>query len=204
VQPWLTPRCVLLLLLLVGAPVAALAHALIAWVPATVVVARLQRQTARDAAETEAQWRECRRIQQEMTRLRAIAAEHRRRTVPPCLPERQSHAVCEKLGKTLSDDRILVQKLKLDAPRLYAVVPPRDVVACEDITIECRGDYPALTGWLDRMAGLDVPVRFKRIAWRRERGRLTLTTRVEVPFVADPALRAALVGEAELEETDEF
>jgi len=112
--------------------------------------------------------------------------------------------VCEKLGKTLSDDRILVQKLKLDAPRLYAVVPPRDVVACEDITIECRGDYPALTGWLDRMAGLDVPVRFKRIAWRRERGRLTLTTRVEVPFVADPALRAALVGEAELEETDEF
>ena len=203
-RPWLTPRCVLLLLLLVGSPVAALAHALIAWVPATVVVARLQRQTARDAAETEAQWRECRRIQQEMTRLRAIAAEHRRRTAPPCLPERQSHAVCEKLGKTLSDDRILVKKLKLDAPRLYAVVPPRDVVACEDITIECCGDYPALTGWLDRMAGLDVPVRFKRIAWRRERGRLTLTTRVEVPFVADPALRAALVGEAELEETDEF
>lgn len=203
-RPWLTPRCVLLLLLLVGAPVAALAHALIAWVPATVVVARLQRQTARDAAETEAQWRECGRIQQEMTRLRAIAAEHRRQTAPPCLPERQSHAVCEKLGKTLSDDRILVQKLKLDAPRLYAVVPPRDVVACEDITIECRGDYPALTGWLDRMAGLDVPVRFKRIAWRRERGRLTLTTRVEVPFVADAALRAALVGEAELKETDEF
>ncbi len=105
-RPWLTPRCVLLLLLLVGAPVAALAHALIAWVPATVVVARLQRQMACDAAEIEAQWRECRRIQQEMTRLRAIAAEHKEQTAPPCLPERQSHAVCEKLGKTLSDNGI--------------------------------------------------------------------------------------------------
>jgi hypothetical protein len=194
---------VVLLLLLIGAPAAALAHALIAWLPTTVVVVRLQRQTARDVAEAEAQWRECHRIQQEMTRLRTIAVEHQEQTAPPCLPERQSHTVCEKLGKTLSDERVLVRKLKLDAPGLCAVVPPRDVVACEDITIECCGDYRALTRCLDRMAGLDVPVRFKRIAWRRERGQLMLTARVEVPFVAGAALRAALVGEAELEETNE-
>jgi hypothetical protein len=48
-----------------------------------------------------------------------------------------------------------------------------------------------------------VPVRCRRMVWVREDPGVRLTAQIEVPFVADAALRTELVGDSELEEPDE-
>jgi hypothetical protein len=193
----------MLMLLLGGAPAAALGHLLLTWLPPAVAVLRLQRQAARETVEIEAEWREYHRIREQVTRLRGIASQHDGQRASPCLPNRQPHTVFEKLGQLLSDERISVRQLKFAEPCLCAVVPPRDVLACEDITLECSGDYAALSQCLDRMLSLDVPVRCRQMVWLGEGDALRLTAQIEVPFVADAVLRQELIGEAELEELDE-
>ncbi|MBU0616418.1 MAG: hypothetical protein KKI02_01740, partial [Planctomycetes bacterium] len=51
---WLAARCILIALLLVAAPGAALAHVLLTWVPRQVALARLDREVTRERQRLDA------------------------------------------------------------------------------------------------------------------------------------------------------
>jgi len=203
-KPWMTPRCLIIAFLLVGAPAAALGHLLASWLPTSFALTRLQRQTAEEAGRVEQESQQCAQIREEIARLRALADESERSATPLWLPGRQSHTVFDALGRVFDRQRVSIRQLKLDEPGLYAVVPPDCVLACEDVTIECAGTYAALTDGLDSLEALDLPLRFRHATWLCEGDRLRFVARVQVPFLPGDALRQTLAGDVEFEESDEF
>lgn len=199
---WLTPRCVLVVLMLVVAPSAALAHLLVAWMPARLELGRLSRTISRQTQHLDADWKQCAELQARIDNLQQVAAA-RGESRPSWLPRRDRHGVFDRLAEAFRDECVSVERLTLDEPALYAAVSQSNLLACEQITVWCKGDYAPLASCLDRVIDLDLPVRFAHLSWSRAGMQLSLSLLLEVPFVPDETLRRALAEAAGLpEESD--
>jgi hypothetical protein len=202
VRDWLTLRCILIALLLVAAPGAALAHLLVTWAPSQLELLKLDRGVARDRHQLDAYLEQSTRLQQQTARLheQAVAAE----AYADWLPERDRNVVFDRLAEALRDERVAIEQLALGEPTTYTAVSWSNLLACEQVTIVCTGDYAGLTACLDRICELDLPVRFRELSWNRTGRQLTLSLQLRIPFVPDDALRELLAAEANLvKENDE-
>jgi hypothetical protein len=194
---------VLVGLLLVVAPGAALVHVLITWVPGKVSLARLCDAVASHNSQLDAV---CEQTQvfldqvDQLRRCRETLAEPSRRA---WLPQRDRDVVFDRLAEVFRAERVSLEQMTLDQPGLYAAVSRNNLLACERATIDCTGDYAALAGCLERITQLDLPLRITRLAWSQGQSGLRLTLQLEVPFVPGDALRTALANAAKLEEKDE-
>ena len=198
---WLTPRCVLITLMLVAAPGAALAHLLATWAPTQIEVVRLDREMARDVRQLDAELEHVAKLQQQTARLHSVAAADE--AWPDWLPERDQHGVFDRLAEAFRDERVTIEQLALGEPGVYAAASRTNLLACEQVSVLCLGDYAALTACLDRICELDLPVRFKELSWHRAGTRLELWLLLEVPFVPDERLRETLAHGAKLLEKDD-
>jgi hypothetical protein len=200
VRNWLTPRCVLIVLLLVAAPGAALAHLLVTWAPGQLELARLDREVARHAQQLDAELEQGIKLQQRTARLQELAAATAARA--HWLPRRDQHEVFDRIAEALCDGQITIEQLALGEPSIYAAASRANLLACERVTALCTGDYGALTACLDRIENLDLPLRFEKLSWHRAGGQLALTLQFQVPFVPDETLREVLAKRAKLPEQD--
>jgi len=201
VRHWLTPRCILITLMLVAAPGAALAHLLATWAPTHIEIVRLDREMARDVQQLDAELEQVARLQQQTARLQDVATATE--AWPDWLPERDQYGVFDRLAEAVRDERVTIEQLALGEPGVYAAAARTNLLACEQVSVLCRGDYAALTACLDRICELDLPVRFKELSWHRADTRLELWLLLEVPFVPDERLRATLAQQAKLLEKDD-
>jgi hypothetical protein len=204
VKHWLTPRLIVIALLMFGAPAAALGHWLLTWLPGAAAVAQARAGAARRARELNARIVELENARLERAQIERIAsgfAETGRSTT--WLEQRDKHGVFERLASALVDERVAIERLTLGEPGVYAAAAGANLLACEQVSIECVGDYAALTECLERLEQLELPKRFRRVAWRRENGRLRLEIEIEIPFVPRPALRSSLARSAGLKPDDE-
>ena len=200
---WLTPRCLLVVLLLVVAPSAALTHLLITWLPGRVVLAHLDNAVQNDTGRLDALCAHNRTLIEQAGQLERARAGLDQAGQRAWLLQRDRDGVFDQLANAFRDERVSLDQMTFAEPSLYAAVSRRLLLACERITIDCTGDYAALTGCLDRVARLDLPLRPTRLAWVRKESGLRLTLQVEVPFVPDEALRTALADAARLEDKND-
>jgi hypothetical protein len=203
VRHWLTPRCLLIVLLLVVAPGAALTHLLITWLPGKVALARLNGAVKDHTGRLDAvcvQTRVLLEQTDQLERSRAALDDPARRA---WLPQRDRDGAFDQLAEAFRAADVSLEQMTLAEPALYAAVSRRNLLACERVTIDCTGDYVALAACLDRLVQLDLPLRITRLGWNHSPPQLRLTLQIEVPFVPDDALRTALADAAKLEDKDE-
>jgi hypothetical protein len=214
VRNWLTPRCVLIVLLLGVAPGAALAHLLITWVPGRVMLARLDRTVRDGSGRLDALCAQNRALGEQSGQLERARAELDEPGHRAWLPRRDRDGVFDRLAEAFRDDHVSLEQMTFGEPGLYAAVDRRLLLACERVTINCSGDYAALARCLDRVAALGspgapgsstygLPLRITRLAWISNTSALRLTLQLEVPFAPDEALRTALAEAARLGDTHE-
>jgi cell division protein FtsB len=200
---WLTPRCLLVALLLVAAPGAALAHLLVTWVPTRLALAGLNREIAQYARQFESRHEQSAVLFEQAQRLRDAQQAIDDRSRVAWLPRRDRDAVFDQLADAFGADGAALERLTLEDPALYAAASRTNLLACERVTVECTGDYAALTACLDRIAGLDLPLRIAHLTWGPSGSNLSLALRIDVPFVPDATLGAALANAAKIEEQHE-
>jgi hypothetical protein len=186
------------MLLLIAAPGAALAHLLVTWAPDQYEVVKLKREVARHARQLDAELEESIKLQQQTARLQELVAAIEARS--DWLARRDQHGVFDRLAAALCDPRITIDQLSLGEPTVYAAASRADLLACEQVTLACAGDYGALTACLDRIGALDLPIQFRKLSWHRAGGRLALSVQLQIPFVPDDALRELLADKARLPE----
>jgi hypothetical protein len=196
VRDWLTPRCILIVLLLVAAPGAALAHLLVTWAPIQLENIRLDRSVTRYTKRLDAEIKHSTELQQRTAHLQELAQATTRGS--DWLPARDRHGVFDRIAEVLRDQHVTIEQFSLGEPALYAAVSGDNLLACEQVSALCTGDYAALTECVDRIEALDLPVRVSKLSWRRTGERLALALQLEVPFVPDQALCAALADKAGL------
>lgn len=199
-RDWMTPRFILVAVLLVAAPGAAVAHLLVAWLPQRLALADLQEEIATTTRQLESEWVQSERFQQEVDQLRQRNADNDDASSIRWLPQRDRNAVFDRIADAFLDERVSIEQLTLDEPALCAAVSASNLLACERITVKCRGDYGALTACLDQVAALEIPVRIQYLNWSYGRGGLELEADLDVPFVPDAALRDVLAQDAGLED----
>ena len=197
-RAWLTPRCILVMLLLIVAPGAALAHLLINWVPVQMELVRLDRVLTRDAAVLESELEQGVVLQGQNEKLRDITQAPR--FYADWLPRRNRDGVFDRLAEAFRGTGVAIEQLTFDTPGFYAAAAYDNLLACERVSILCTGDYAGLTSCLERLQYLDTPVAVRELTWSRIEGRLTLAMKVDVPFVPDDTLRKTLADEAGLTE----
>ena len=197
-RAWLAPRTILIALLLVVAPAAALAHLLLTWVPARIAVAQVNGDVSRDAQQLDVESQEEIRLQKEWQGLQRATAStaHAARW----LPQRDRDLVFDRLAGAFQVDRVALERLTLAEPGLYCAARRSNLLACERVTVRCVGDYASLSNCLDRLANLDLPMRVTHLTWGRGAAGLTLGLEVEVPFIPDQTLAKTLADAAGLEE----
>ena len=202
-RKWLMPQALLVMLMLVAAPCAALAHLLIVWVPDQVAVVQLSSDVTRTSARLEAERDQHQRFRDEIERMEQLRTERARQA--EWLPQRQKDAVFDCLAEAFSDPRVSIEQLTLGEPDLYVGVSATALLACEQAQVVCQGDYEALTECLDRLFAAPLPLRVAQLAWRPAGEALSLDIRIQVPFTPDSDLRAVLARGAglEVEEDDE-
>lgn len=201
---WLKPRPALVMVMLFVAPAAALTHLVLNWVPETLAVMGLTDSVHRDRQEVARCCDELECALQDSVRLRALAQQPGAARRAPWLPRREQPFVSNTLAETLQGDDVTVEGLSFEEVALYAAAPETGILACEQVAVTCRGPYAGLTERLDCLIGLDLPLRLTRLSWRRGEGHIDVDLHVQVPFMPDGALEAALRAEAGLEEDDEF
>jgi hypothetical protein len=189
--------------LLVAAPGAALAHLLYIWLPQRVIVARLNWTTTAQAARLDAVCARTRAVLDQTIELQRCSAALRDPARRAWLPERDRAGVFDRLADNFRADRVSLEQMTMDEPGLYAAVGRSNLLACERVTVHCTGDYAALTECLDRLRGLELPLRITRMTWSGETIPLRLVLQIEVPFVPDDALRTTLADAARLEDQHE-
>ena len=159
-RDWLTPRCILVALLLVVAPTMAVTHVLVSWLPARVAVRKMDRQVARAGAQLETELDQAIQLQAEIQRLRQAEAD----TPESWLPQRWRDAVFDGLAAALDAPDVDIERLTLEEPGLYAAAARGNLLACERGQITCVGNYEALTACLDRITALPWTVRVTQLA----------------------------------------
>lgn len=202
-RTWLTPRFILIVLMLVVAPSAALAHLLISWAPGKVAVARLNRQVSQCKQQLDAECAQATELRQKIEQLQQNQTANSATSDSGWLPQRDQDGVFDALADVFRDPRVVLEQLILDDPALYAAASRRNLLACEQVTIQCLGSYETLCAGLDHVAALELPIRCTGLTWIQMGDQLALTVQLQVPFVPDDALRTALADAAGLEEDDE-
>jgi len=197
---WLTPRCLLVALLLVAAPGAALAHLLVTWVPTRLALAGLNRSVAQCAQQFESSHEQSSGLFAQTERLRQAQQALDDPSRQAWLPHRDRDAVFDQLAEAFGSDGAALERLTLEDPALHAAASRTNLLACERVTVECAGDYAALAACLDRIARLDLPLRIAHLTWGPSGSNLSLALRIDVPFVPDATLGAALANAAKIEE----
>lgn len=197
---WLTPRCLLIVLLLVVAPGAALAHLMLTWLPGKVALAHLNWAVTSHSRQLDAQCARGRELLEQSTQLRLAGAKLDDPARRGWLPQRDRERVFDQLADTFRDEGVSLEQMTLGEPGLYAAASRQNLLACERATIDCLGEYAALTRCLDRLVQLDWPLRITSLTWCQHAPGVRLTLQVEVPFVPDDALRTALADAAKLED----
>jgi hypothetical protein len=200
---WLTPRGLLVALLLVAAPGAALAHLLVTWVPPRLALAGLNRDVTQCAQQFELSHAQSSALFEQTARLRQAQQTLDEQSGRAWLPHRDRDAVFDQLAEALGAAGVTLEHLTLENPALYAAASRTNLLACERVTAECTGDYAALTVCLDRVARLDLPLRIAHLTWGQSGAQLSLALGIDVPFVPDETLGAALADAAKLEEQHE-
>jgi hypothetical protein len=200
---WLTPRCLLVALLLVAAPGAALAHLLVTWVPTRLALAGLNRAVAQCAQQFESSHKQSSGLFEETEQLRRTQQKLDDPARQAWLPHRDRDAVFDQLAEAFAADGAVLERLTLDDPALYVAASRSNLLACERVNVECTGDYTALAACLDRVASLNLPLRIAHLTWGQSGYKLNLALRIDVPFVPDTTLGAALANAAKLEDKNE-
>jgi hypothetical protein len=203
VRQWMTPRCILVVLTLVVAPCAALAHLVVVWVPGHFDVARLNLEIAYNTRELDREWEQTSELIECTKQLRQATADEQGTHDRGWLPHRDRDLVFESLADALHDDRVSIERLTIDEPGLFAAVSRSNLLACERVTVSCAGAYSCLTACLDRISALDLPVRITELSWSRNGSTLDLSLKLEIPFVPEESLRLALADAAGLSEKDD-
>ena len=197
-RAWITPRTVLIGLLLVAAPGAALAQLLLTWVPERVTVLHLNHEITADTTAFDAAVAEESRLQAELQQLQQALTNISTRAA--WLAHRDRDLVFDRLATVFRDDHVEIELLTLAEPAFYCAVSRENLLACERATVRCAGDYAALAACLDRLARLDLGVRVRELNWLRNETGLTLALQLDVPFVPDEALAKTLADAAGLSE----
>ena len=200
---WLTPRCLLVALLLVAAPGAALAHLLVTWVPTRLALAGLDRAAAQRTQQFASSYAHSAGVIEQTQPLKQAQQALDDQSRLAWLPHRDRDAVFDQLAEAFGADRTALEHLTLEDPALYAAASRTNLLACERVTVECTGDYADLAACLDRIAGLDLPLRIAHLTWGQSGSKLSLALRIDVPFVPDATLGAALANAAKIEEQHE-
>jgi hypothetical protein len=200
---WLTPRCVLIALLLVVAPGAALTHLFVTWVPGRVTLARLDQSVTDHAQRLDTVCTQTHTLREQTAQLQRCRTTLDDPTHRAWLPQRDRDGVFDQLVDAFRADHVSLEQMTLAEPGLYAAVSRQNLLACERVTIDCLGDYAALAACLDRVAQRELPLRITRLVWSHGPGGLRLTLQIQVPFVPDEALRTALADAARLEDKNE-
>ncbi|MCK4340577.1 MAG: hypothetical protein KAY37_02490 [Phycisphaerae bacterium] len=202
---WITPRCILVVLMLIVAPGAALAHLLLTWAPQELALTRLNREIVSNAQLANMEWEQSRRLRQQEDQLRQWSASANEAARTEWLPRRDREDVFDQLAAALHDESVSIERLTLEEPVLYAAASRSNLLACECVAVECTGDYAGLSVCLDRLMTLDLPIRITHLSWGQGGSALSLSARLQVPFMPEPALQTALADAAGLteEESDE-
>jgi len=188
-RPWLKPRCVLVVVLLVVAPGAALAHLFTAWLPGEIALRGVRQALARDS-ETVA--RETAAAAELWQKLEAPSGKAGAERCVSWLPGRQRNEVFERIAAALRQPEVTIEELTLGQVGVYAAVSPAALLACERVNVRCQGDYAGLTVCLDRLAELKLPVCVTELRWERHGKRLELWMQLAVPFEPDEELAGEL------------
>jgi hypothetical protein len=202
-RPWLTPRCLLVALLLVAAPGAALAHLLVTWVPTRLALADLDRAAAQRAQQFESSYEQSAGLIEQAERLRQAQQALDDQSRRAWLPHRDRDVVFDQLADALAADGATLEHLTLEDPALYAAVSRTNLLARERVMVECTGAYADLAACLDRLTRLDLPFRIAHLTWGQSSSKLSLALQIDVPFVPDETLGAALANAAKIEEQHE-
>lgn len=197
-REWLTPRCLLIAMLLIVAPGAALAHLLLNWAPIQMELNRLDRTLARDASNLTSEVEKGLELQGRNEKLSEAAQAALLRS--RWLAVRDRDGVFDRLADAFRCDGVSIEQLTFDSPGFYAAASADNLLACERVTVLCTGDYGGLTACLDRLQALDLSIVVRDLNWSRGNERLTLALKLDVPFVPDDALRKILAAEAGLNE----
>jgi hypothetical protein len=198
VRSWLTPNCLLVVLMLIVAPGAALAHLLLNWMPMQLEVVRLDRTLARDTATLEAELEQGATLQRQTAKLREIIESPKFQS--RWLPRRDRDGVFDRLAEAFRQDGVSIEQLTFDQPGFYAAATYGNLLACERVTVLCAGNFAGLSACLDRLPALEMPLAVRDLTWSRADDRLLLALKLDVPFVPDDALRKKLAEEAGLSE----
>ena len=205
---WLTPRWILIALLLVVAPGAAVGHLLLTWAPGKLAVMGLSRAIVRDARKLDLTWKQSERLREQMHQLEESVASADDNAGPQWLPQRDREGVFDRLAGAFHEPGVSIERMTLDEPVLFTAVSRANLLASECVAVECTGDYAALTRCLDRVLALELPVRFKHLSWGHGQSGLRLAAQIQVPFVPDAPLATFLADRAglekEVEESDEL
>ncbi|MGD8451483.1 MAG: hypothetical protein PVJ57_06665 [Phycisphaerae bacterium] len=193
---WLRLRPMLVLAMFIAAPAAALAHLMWTWVPQAVAVRHLTSELSSDARSYSASVDELAVLQGHTRRLNELADQNRDSVANLWLPRREHYRVSDTLAETLQGDGVTVTRLTFGEPVLYAADAEAGVLACEQATIVCRGTYAGLSGRLDRLASLDLPLRIVRATWTGDGPEVEVSLDLQVPFVPEGALAELLREEA--------
>ena len=200
-RSWLTPRCLLVVLLLIVAPGAALAHLLLNWVPIQLEIMRLDQAMARDSAALDFEMEQGVVLQQQTAKLREVMEAPNLQ--PHWLPRRDREGVFDRLAEAFRQDGVSIEQLTFDQPGFHVAVAYDNLLACERVTVLCTGNYAGLTACLDQLSTLELPLNVRDLTWSRVDDRLLLTMKIDVPFVPDDGLRKKLAEEAGLSEDDD-
>ena len=200
---WLRPRPLLVILMLVVAPGAALAHLLINWAPESLALNRMTRDLHQHAAALEAYVSALATLQQQTTQMRELADKQSNRIKQQWLGKRAQDDVSEQIADALEGDGVRVDRISFGSPALFAAAEEAGVLACEDVSVACSGSYEGLVLRLDAFEKLDLPCRLTHTAWSRDRGAIEVTLDLQVPFLPEGELDAALRVEAGINEDDD-
>lgn len=200
---WLRPRPLMVMALLLAAPVGAIAHLMITWAPGALTVKRITDALVPGARSVTADIQQLAQVQADTARLERLAAQHSAAAPTHWLPQRDRNGVSDTLAGTLQGGGVVVAQLQFDEASLYAATSEGELLACENVVLVCRGSYAGLADCLDRLHALELPVRITNMTWQRDETNVELTLAVQVPFVPEGELEAALQEEAGIEDEED-
>lgn len=194
---WLKPQPLLFMIVLFVAPVAALAHLLVTWVPQTTALQRLREDVSAERRQLDRHVDQLLTLRAETTKLREMSRRLDASAPRRWLAERDRNLVSDVLANVFESRGTTVDQMVFESPSLLAITnDATSVLACESLTLVCHGGYEALTGCLDALPDAGLPLRTTYLSWKRGDGQVELTMGLQVPFAPDKALADALRAEA--------
>ena len=200
IRHWLKPRPLLVVLMLVAAPGAALAHLLIHWVPESLALRRLTTDVRERSDELQGQTVKLAELQAQAKEMRKLVNIQVDQLKTQWLEKRTQDEVSEIVANTLEGDGVQVDRISFGSPALFAADEQAGVLACEEVSVSCSGNYEGLVRGLDAFEQIALPYRITHMAWSCNRSSIQLTLDLQIPFVPDKELDKKLSMEAGFDE----